>query len=80
MTHPTQNELTETVQKTLSSYLAQLGDETAGDIYGMVIRHVERAMLETILTHVGGNQTRAAAMLGISRNTLRRKLEQYHIQ
>lgn len=80
MNQPNDNELTDVVKKALTSYLSQLGDEPAGDIYGMVIRHVERAILETILAYAGGNQSRAALMLGISRNTLRRKLEQYHIQ
>ena len=74
------NELTDSVKKALSAYLAQLGDQPATDIYNMVTRHVEKAMLEWVLEETAGNQTKAAGMLGISRNTLRRKLEQYRIQ
>ena len=80
MTTPHRNELTEAVKKTLSIYLDQLGDQTATDIHDMVIRHVEKAMFEWVLEQAKGNQTKAASMLGVSRNTLRRKLEQYRIQ
>ena len=80
MTTLHRNELAESVKKTLSVYLKQLGDQPATDIYDMVIRHVEKATFEWVLEQAKGNQTKAASMLGISRNTLRRKLEQYRIQ
>ena len=50
------NELTDSVKKTLSAYLAQLGDQPATDIYNMVTRHVEKAMLEWVLEETAGNQ------------------------
>ena len=37
-------------------------------------------MLEAVLTRVGGNQSRAAEMLGINRNTLRKKIEQHGVR
>ena len=40
----------------------------------MVIKSVERPMLEVVLRQTGGNQTLAAEILGINRNTLRKKL------
>jgi Fis family transcriptional regulator len=43
-------------------------------VYEMVIRSVERPMLEVVLRQAGGNQTLAAEILGINRNTLRKKL------
>lgn len=73
------NELTDAVKRAISDYLDHLGNEQANNIHGMVIRHVERAMLELVVEKTQGNQTKAAGMLGISRNTLRRKLEQYRI-
>ena len=42
----------------------------------MVIGHVERALLESVMERANGNQTQAAEMLGINRNTLRAKLTQ----
>jgi Fis family transcriptional regulator len=49
------------------------------DLHDMVIREVERPMIETVLDHTHGNQTRAAGMLGISRSTFRKKMAHYGI-
>jgi Fis family transcriptional regulator len=45
----------------------------------MVIAHVERALLTSILDRSNGNQTHAAEMLGLNRNTLRAKLAKYKL-
>jgi Fis family transcriptional regulator len=45
----------------------------------MVLAEVERPLLACVLEKVGGNQSRAAQVLGISRSTLRKKLAHYHI-
>ena len=68
------NELALCVTHALDRYFADLDGETPAAIYDMVIRQVERPLLESIMARVGGNQTSAATMLGITRNTLRRKL------
>jgi two-component system nitrogen regulation response regulator GlnG len=44
------------------------------DLYQRVLEKVERPLLESVLEHTGGNQIRAAAVLGINRNTLRKKI------
>ena len=46
----------------------------------MVVANVERPLLEVVLHHAEGNQTRAAEMLGLNRNTLRKKLNQHGIE
>jgi Fis family transcriptional regulator len=43
----------------------------------MVLRQMERPMLEVVMREAEGNQTRAADMLGLNRNTLRRKLNDH---
>lgn len=48
------------------------------DIYRRVLMEVDRAMLEHILQHVKGNQVHASELLGISRTTLRSKLQAIH--
>ena len=63
----------------LSTYFANLDGETPAAIYDMVIKSVERPMIEVILQQAGGNQTLAAEMLGINRNTLRKKLVDYKL-
>jgi len=51
-----------------------LAESSAHDIYRRLIERVERPLLERVLTHTEGNQIRAAALLGINRNTLRKKI------
>ena len=48
-------------------------------IYDMVLKSVEKPMLEVVLAKAAGNQTLAAEMLGINRNTLRKKLTEHHL-
>ena len=63
----------------LNTYFANLDGETPAAIYDMVIKSVERPMLEAVMNHAGGNQTLASQMLGINRNTLRKKLVDYKL-
>ncbi|AKU10703.1 MAG: Fis family transcriptional regulator, factor for inversion stimulation protein [Azoarcus sp.] len=73
------NEIADSVQRTLDQYFRDLDGEKPAAIYEMVIRNVERPMLEFVLRQANGNQTVAAEMLGINRNTLRRKLTEYEL-
>ncbi|MBV2234131.1 MAG: Fis family transcriptional regulator [Sterolibacterium sp.] len=73
------NDLANCVRRTLNRYFRDLEGEKPHDIHAMVVSNVERAMLETVLKQADGNQTVAAEMLGINRNTLRRKLTEYQL-
>lgn len=73
------NEIGDCVFRTLEQYFRDLDGEKPAAIYDMVIRNVERPMLEFVLQQAKGNQTMAAEMLGINRNTLRRKLTDYDL-
>ena len=53
---------------------AALENRETGEIYRAWLERVERPLLETVLSHTDGNQIRAAALLGINRNTLRKKI------
>ncbi|MEW8015423.1 MAG: DNA-binding transcriptional regulator Fis [Candidatus Sedimenticola endophacoides] len=66
--------LSECVRDALNSYFRQLDGHAAADLYQMVISEVELPLLETVMEHTRGNQTKAAALLGINRSTLRKKL------
>ena len=48
-------------------------------MYDMVVRAVERPMLEVVMNRAEGNQSKAADWLGINRNTLRRKLLEHKL-
>ena len=78
MTRP--NELADTVRRALERYFRDMDGEQPSDIYDMVLKNVEKPMIETVLGKAQGNLTRAAAMLGIDRNTLRKKMQQLRIK
>lgn len=61
----------------LEQYFHDLDGEAPGALYDMVLARVEKPLLLAVLRRVEGNQTKAADMLGINRNTLRKKLQTY---
>ena len=75
-----QNELADTVRRALERYFRDMDGERPSDIYDMVLKNVEKPMIETVLGKAEGNLTLAAAMLGIDRNTLRKKMQQLRIK
>ena len=62
------------VRTSLEKFLHDLEGESVTNVYEMVMKTVERPVLEVVMRHVGDNQSQAAAILGINRNTLRKKL------
>ena len=50
------------------------GDLWGGIGHAEIVKRVERPLLTSVLSHTDGNQIRAAALLGINRNTLRKKI------
>ena len=74
------SEISRSVEKSLEEYFRKLDGEQPHGIYDMVITNVERSLLATIMQRAGGNQSQAADMLGMNRNTLRSKLSNYGIR
>ncbi len=72
--------LRDCVREALENYFGHLDGHPATDLYRMVMTEVEQPLLVTVMRHAGGNQTRAAEMLGMNRGTLRKKLKQYDIE
>ena len=73
------NEIAKVVEKSLDEYFRRLDGEVPSGIYDMVIMNVERALIGSVMARANGNQTQAADMLGVNRNTLRSKLAKYDI-
>jgi len=67
------------VQNTISRYLQDMGNTVPENLYQMLLAEIEPPLIEEILKRTGGNQSRAANMLGITRNTLRTKMQRYSI-
>jgi Fis family transcriptional regulator len=67
-------DIEECIRASLEGYFKDLeGIEPAG-IYEMMVKVVEKPMLEVVMQHAEHNQSRAAEWLGLNRNTLRKKL------
>ena len=73
------NEIGRSVERSLDEYFRKLDGEAPSGVYDMVIGHVERTLLASVMERANGNQTQAADMLGMNRNTLRAKLTKYKL-
>jgi Fis family transcriptional regulator len=75
-----ENDIARCVRKAMDSYFKDLDGEKPCAIYDMVIRFIEKPLLESVLHRAKGNQTHAAQMLGLNRNTLRKKIQEHRIK
>ena len=66
--------LEECVRSNLQLYLDDLQGQKPSNMYDMLLRVVEKPMLELVMEQTRNNQSRAAQWLGLNRNTLRKKL------
>ena len=71
--------LQDKIETLLDNYFKDLDGEKPNDVYNMVLHSVEKPLLIYIMNYAQGNQTRAAKILGLNRNTLRKKLEFYNL-
>ncbi len=71
--------LSDFMEITINRYLADLDGQPGGNLYDLVMQQVEKPLLEIVLNHTGGNQTRAAEHLGLNRATLRKRLREYNL-
>ena len=71
--------LSEQVKKAMNKYFKALGDVKPANVYEMVMSEVEPELLMSVMRFTKNNQSKAAAILGLNRATLRKKLHQYQI-
>ena len=74
--HP-QHTLRECVEAVMTDYFNQLEGQKVVDLYELVISEVEAPLMEAVMAHTRGNQTKASVALGLNRGTLRKKLKKY---
>ena len=72
--------LSQHVRAALKVYFARLDGHGATHLYELVLCEVELPLIETVLEHCEFNQTKAALVLGLSRSTLRKKMNLYGIE
>ena len=71
--------LSDNIDTLLDQYFNDLDGNQPSAIYEMVINTVEKPLLLYIMNKTEGNQSKAAKILGLNRNTLRKKLKQYNL-
>ncbi|HEY9080835.1 nitrogen regulation protein NR(I) [Magnetovibrio sp.] len=72
--------LAQSVERHMKSYFAAHGDSLPSPgLYDRILREVERPLLQLTLDATRGNQVRAADLLGLNRNTLRKKIRELDI-
>jgi Fis family transcriptional regulator len=71
--------LSQAVKESLDDYFKHLDGEPPHAVYDMVLSCVEKPLLQYTMQKVKGNQSKAAEILNINRNTLRKKLQQYNL-
>ena len=64
-------------EEALQSYFETLNGHKPAHLYDLVMREVEEPLFKVVMSHVHGNQSRAATILGINRGTLRKKLKEF---
>ena len=69
----------ECVRETLEQYFRDLRGAEPHSMHAMVLRAVEKPLLEVVMRQADQNQSKAAEWLGINRNTLRRKLVEHKL-
>ena len=72
--------LSDNVDILLDQYFEDLNGDEPSAIYEMVITTIEKPLLLYIMNQAEGNQSNAAKILGLNRNTLRKKLKQHKIE
>lgn len=70
-------DIAQCIEHNIRQYFKDLDGETPCAVYDMVLNQVEKPLLVCVMEECGGNQSKAAAMLGLNRNTLRKKLLQH---
>ena len=69
----------ECVRTSLEGYLRDLRGTEPDGMYDMLVKAVEKPLLDVVMQHADQNQSRAAEWLGLNRNTLRKKLLEHEL-
>ncbi|MDM0120838.1 Fis family transcriptional regulator [Variovorax arabinosiphilus] len=67
------------VRNSLESYFRDLHGTEPDGMYEMLVRVVEKPLLDVVMARAEGNQSKAAQWLGLNRNTLRKKLVEHKL-
>ena len=68
------------LDKSVRKYVVAMNGESNGHLHELIMGGIEKPLVEIVLKETGGNQTQAANILGVNRNTLRKKIAEYKIK
>ena len=71
--------IADVVRHSVETYFKDLRGEEPEALHDLMIRFVEKPLLDVVMKHADGNQSKAAAWLGLNRNTLRKKLGEHKL-
>ena len=74
-----QQSLQDNVAATMARYFEALDGQQTSDLYNLVMAEVEPPLLKSAMAYTRNNQSKTAALLGLNRGTLRKKLKQYKL-
>ena len=69
--------LRDCVSQAMNNYFQQLDGQDVVELYELVLSEVEAPLMEAVMSHTKGNQTKASQITGLNRGTLRKKLKKY---
>ena len=72
-------QIEECIRVSLDGYFKDLRGTEPDSMYDMMVRVVEKPLLEVVMQQADHNQSRAAEWLGLNRNTLRKKLVEHRL-
>lgn len=76
----TQAPIRVSVELSVQQYLSALDEQAPDDLYRQVLQEVHVGLLRAVMRHVSGNQSQAALLLGMARNTLRKLLKEHALE
>jgi len=68
------------IHEAIEDYFVKLDGCKPANLYNLVIKEIEIPLFKVVMKKVGGNQSKAASVLGLSRGTLRKKLKEYGLE
>jgi len=68
------------LDKSIKQYVGAMDENNNGHLHELIMGGIEKPLVEIVLKETNGNQTQAANILGINRNTLRKKIAEYEIK
>lgn len=69
--------LSDRIRAELASYFDNLQGDLPANFYQLILEQMEQPLLEAMLKYTGGNESKAAILLGVSRGTLRQRRRKY---